>query len=127
DGFVDRYDYGCLAPDSNVPTFQVSRVSDCHVGTEGGQAYTGGRVSLRWLASDRVTLSFAGDITNEDSEPIPSVLIRVNEELTVNGTGPFVPDPNGATPAPGFPNDQYPRVGFNGTYIIGKDGTPVYL
>src|SRR5690606_31604425 len=68
DGFVDRLDYGCVHPDSNVPTFAVSRLSDCKVGTEGGQAYNAGRVSLRWLASDNVELNFAGDITNEDSE-----------------------------------------------------------
>ena len=130
DGYVDRLDYGCLRPQSNVPTFAVSKLSDCKVGTEGGQSYTAGRVALQWLPSDTVQVGFSADITNDDSEPIPSVLIRVNEDLTVNGTykdqvnGPFV---NPAAPPPGFPNAQYPRLGFNGTYIIGKDGTPVYL
>ena len=130
DGYVDRLDYGCVHPDSNVPTFSVSRLSDCKVGTEGGQSYTAGRVTLQWLPSDRVQVSFAGDLTNDDSEAIPSVLIRVNEALTLPApgggptTGPWV-DP-GAVP-PGFPNTQYPVVGSNGTYIVGKDGSPVYL
>src|SRR5690606_30452790 len=130
DGFVDRLDYGCVHPDSNVPGFSVSRLSNCKVGTEGGQAYTAGRVTLQWLPSDRVEVNFAGDLTNEDSEAIPSVLIRVNEELTLPlpgggpTSGPWV-DPN--DPPPGFPNTQYPVLGSNGTYIIGRDGSPVYL
>src|SRR5690606_39028125 len=125
DGYVDRLDYGCLRPSSNVPTFSVSQLSDCKIGTEGGQSYTAGRVALQWLPSNTVEVGFSADITNDDSEPIPSVLIRVNEELTTPPTattGPFV-----LPGTPGFPNDQYPSLGFNGTYIIGKDGTPVYL
>jgi iron complex outermembrane receptor protein len=130
DGYVKRLDYGCVHPTSNVPTFSVSKLSDCEVGTEGGQAYSAGRLSLRWIASDSVEVNLSGDITNEDSEAIPSVLIAVNETLTGPGgaTGPFVPPiaPLGG-PIPGYPNTNYPLFGFNGTYIIGKNGSPVYL
>ena len=122
DGFVDRLDYGCAHPTSNVPNFSTSRVSDCKVGTEGGQAYSGGRVMLQWEPSDDFLATFAADITNEDSEAIPSVLIGVNEGLTMFGTGPYV-----VTGTPGYPNERYPVLGFNGTYIIGRDGSPVYL
>jgi iron complex outermembrane receptor protein len=121
DGYVDRYDYGCLMPNSNVPTFGVSRLSDCKVGTEGGQSYTAGRIILKWDPSDRFSATFSADITNDNSESIPSVLIGVNEALTGPGgaTGPFA--------FPGSEGGNYPLIGFNGTYIIGKDGTPVYL
>lgn len=126
DGFVDRFDYGCVHPGSNVPTFQVSSVSDCKVGTEGGQAYTAGRVMLQWEPSSDFSATFAADITNDDSEANPSVLLRVNEALTGPGgpTGPFI---NPGAPPAGYPNPSYPLLGFNGTYIIGQDGTPVYL
>ncbi|MBF8269598.1 MAG: TonB-dependent receptor-like protein [Gammaproteobacteria bacterium] len=131
DGYVDRLDYACVHPNSNVPTFSVSKLSDCKVGTEGGQAYTAGRVSLRWLATDSVEINLNADLTNDDSEAIPSVLKRVNYALTGPGgaTGPFVPPPVPALggPVPGYPNARYPLVGFNGTYIMGVDGTPVYL
>ncbi|HUF74250.1 MAG TPA: TonB-dependent receptor [Gammaproteobacteria bacterium] len=126
DGFVDRLDYGCVHPTSNVPNFSVSRLSDCKVGTEGGQQYTGGRVMLQWEPSDDFRATFSADITNDDSEAIPSVLIGVNEALTLPGgpTGPFIFPP---APPAGYPNADYPNLGFNGTYIIGRDGTPVYL
>lgn len=132
DGYVDRLDYGCVHPTSNVPTFNVSRLSDCKVGTEGGIAYNAGRISLRWVASDNVEVNLSGDITNDDSEAIPSVLIHVNEALTGPGrpTGPYVGDnANVSRPNsnPGYPNANYPLLGYNGTYIIGQDGTPVYL
>jgi iron complex outermembrane receptor protein len=123
DGFVDRYDYGCLQPGSNVPTFQVSRTSDCFVGTEGGVSQTAGRVMVQWEPSDRFSAKFAADLVNDDSEAIASVLIGVNEDLVTpgpnTGTGPFV-----------FPGDEggnYPLPFFNGTYIIGLDGNPVHL
>jgi iron complex outermembrane receptor protein len=124
DGYVDRLDYGCMNPSSNVPTFQVSQLSDCKVGTEGGQAYAGGRVMLRWEPSDNFTANLSADITNEDSEALPSVLIAVNEALTGPGgaTGPYVP-----AGTPGYPNANYPLIGYNGTYIIGQNGAPVYL
>jgi iron complex outermembrane receptor protein len=126
DGYVTRYDYGCVVPTSNVPLFGTSRISDCVMGTEGGQSYTAGRVILSWEPSDDFTATFSADITNDDSEAIPSVLIAVNEALTLptlgGGTGPLV------TPGtPGYPNANYPNDGYNGTYIIGQDGTPVYL
>jgi iron complex outermembrane receptor protein len=131
DGYVKRLDYGCVHPTSNVPNFSVSKLSDCEVGTEGGQAYTAARLSLRWLATDNIEFNVAADITNDDSEAIPSVLIAVNEALTGPGgaTGPFVPPPVPALggPVPGYPNANYPLIGFNGTYLIGRDGTPVYL
>ena len=121
DGYVDRLDYGCVFPASNVPTFSVSRLSDCKIGTEGGQSYTAGRVMLNWEPSDNFSAVFSADLTNDNSEAIPSVLIGVNEALTGPGgaTGPFA--------FPGSEGGDYPLIGFNGTYIIGQDGNPVYL
>jgi iron complex outermembrane receptor protein len=133
DGYVDRLDYGCVHPTSNVPTFSVSKLSDCKVGTEGGIAYNAGRLQLRWVVSDDITVNLSGDITNQDDEAIPSVLIAVNEALTVGGqattnTGPYIPTiPPLGGPIAGYPNANYPLTGFNGTYIIGKNGSPVYL
>jgi len=133
DGYVTIYDFGCKHKYTNVPTFNVSKLSDCKTGEEGDEGYTAGRVSLRWLASDDVTVNFAADVTNQDTGAMPEVLIAVNEGLTGPGgaTGPYVGDntiPNFlGISNPGYPNAFYPSLGYNGTYIIGKNGRPVYL
>src|SRR5690606_14651997 len=110
DGYVTRYDYRCVHPDSNVPSFSTGRLSDCELGTEGGQNYTGGRFNLTWLPSDSVKVTVIADAINDQSETQPNVLIRVNEAITVAGSGPF----------------QLPQ-GFLGQSIAGTDGNPVHL
>src|SRR5262245_8744321 len=65
DGFVHRRDYGCEHPGSGVPTFNVGM--GCDLGTLGGQAYTAGRLSARWIASEAVEVNVIGDITNDKS------------------------------------------------------------
>ena len=82
-GYVTRYDYACvnkLPPPGTpgglptyVPTF------GCKTGTEGGQAYTSGRVALRWLATDKVEVNVAASIVNDQSEAQPSVLVQAGD------------------------------------------------
>ena len=48
DGYVHRRDYGCSHPGGGVQSFTVG--IGCDLGTLGGQAYTAGRLSLRWVA-----------------------------------------------------------------------------
>ncbi|HEX7081350.1 MAG TPA: TonB-dependent receptor [Gammaproteobacteria bacterium] len=80
DGYVTRLDYRCVHPESDLPTYIAGGdLSDCEIGTEGGRSFTGGRVFLQWLPSDRVTVDIIGDVIDDESEPVPNVLIRVNE------------------------------------------------
>ncbi len=72
DGYVHRRDYGCSHPGSGVPSFTVGM--GCDLGTLGGQAYTAGRVTFRWIASETVELNLIGDITNDRSEAGADVL-----------------------------------------------------
>ncbi len=75
DGYVTRYDYRCTHPTSTVPSTVTG--TDCKLGTEGGKEYLAGRLALRWLATDDVTVDLAGDVTRDGSEVAPSTLLYV--------------------------------------------------
>jgi iron complex outermembrane receptor protein len=64
----------------------------CKLGTLGGQSVSGGRVSLRWVASDAVDVSLIGDLTNDQSEAGGDVLRSANSPFTT------IDDGNPATP-----------------------------
>ncbi|HEV7714077.1 MAG TPA: TonB-dependent receptor plug domain-containing protein, partial [Steroidobacteraceae bacterium] len=76
DGYVNRYDYGCTHPGSGIPN--NGQQGDCLLGTEGGKDYTGGRVALRFLASDKVEINLTGDMIQDRSEVAAVVLQEVN-------------------------------------------------
>src|SRR5262245_46294473 len=59
DGYVHLRDYGCSHPGSGLPAFTVGM--GCDIGTLGGQAYTAGRLSLRYIASEAVEINVIGD------------------------------------------------------------------
>jgi iron complex outermembrane receptor protein len=88
DGYVKRLDYGCVHPESGIPTYNTGHVESCELGTEGGISYTAARGQLRWLASDAVAVTFSGDMVNDASEPAPTTLRRVN--AGVNNPNPPV-------------------------------------
>jgi iron complex outermembrane receptor protein len=108
DGFVNRRDYGCSHPGSGVP--QATLGMGCDLGTLGGQAYTAGRLSLRWVASESVELNLIGDITNDKSEAGADVLRAANSPATTLNGVPydcrFVPYGPGSCD-PNRPNDRY--------------------
>ena len=76
DGYVDRYDFGCSHPGSGVPN--NAQQGDCKLGTEGGKDYTGGRVGLRFIASDEVEINLSADAIQDRSEVAAVVLQEVN-------------------------------------------------
>ncbi len=137
DGYVTRLDYACAnglprpGQPGGLPTYAQS--FGCELGTEGGQSYTSGRLSLRWLPSDNVEINFATSFFNDDSESQPGVLIAAKDHagsnfpwLAPNGpsTPPFaspVPnnpafDPNAGGTVPIFFDNN-----GNGTYQPGID------
>jgi iron complex outermembrane receptor protein len=105
DGYVTRYDYGCTHPGSGVPSRVISE--SCKLGTEGGKSYTGARLALRWLPSERVEVNLAGDYTNDKSEASPFTLIYVG---------------NLGTPAAGIPAGP----GINPTRTAGPSVVTTY-
>jgi iron complex outermembrane receptor protein len=111
DGYVHRRDYGCEHPGSGVPAFTVGM--GCDLGTLGGQAYTAGRLSLRWIASEAVEVNLIGDITNDKSEAGADTLRFVyatpSNTVKVNGVPydcRFVAFGAGSCD-PNHPNDPY--------------------
>jgi len=66
DGYVDRYDYGCLYPESGIPN--QTQQGDCFLGTQGGKDYTASRAALRWLASDALEVNLSADYSMDNSE-----------------------------------------------------------
>jgi iron complex outermembrane recepter protein len=114
DGYVDRRDYGCSHPGSGVPSYTVGM--GCDLGTLGGQAYTAGRLSARWVASEAVELNIIGDITNDKSEAGADVLRQAGAPLSIDDGNPATPPvpydcrfvPYGPQSCdPNRPNDPY--------------------
>jgi iron complex outermembrane receptor protein len=75
-GYVTRYDYGCLHPNSGIPN--SSQQGDCVSGKQGGKDYSAGRAALRWLANDNLEVNYSIDATIDDSEVAATVLQAVN-------------------------------------------------
>jgi len=98
DGYIDVLDYGCTHPGSGVPIIRTSE--GCKVDEQGNQAYTSGRVSLRWLASDDVELNFVGDVVDDSSGTAAGVLLYGHNASTLFN----IDDGNPATPTVGFQN-----------------------
>jgi iron complex outermembrane receptor protein len=111
DGYVTRYDYGCLYPNSGIPNM-VGANRDCVSGHEGGKSYSAGRVALRWIPTDRLSVNLIGDYTYDNSEAPATTLVHA---LPLSTTpGPFGVSPaaltsvGGATYGPQFiPSDPY--------------------
>jgi iron complex outermembrane recepter protein len=76
DGYVTRYDYGCLFPNSGIPN--SSPQTDCATGKQGGKDYSAGRAALRWLAGDKLELNYSIDATIDNSPVAATVLQAVN-------------------------------------------------
>src|SRR6185312_9383509 len=76
DGYVTRVDFGCSHPGSAVPN--NGQHADCIIGHEGGKSYNGGRVGLRWIASDNVDVNLSADVVQDNSEVAAVVLQGVN-------------------------------------------------
>lgn len=88
DGYVTRYDYGCLYPDSGVPA--VRSGGNCKLGTSGGRESSGARGTLAWSPSESVKLTIIADYS-EDNSPPPATIATYIEgrgRTFLNGT-PF--------------------------------------
>jgi iron complex outermembrane receptor protein len=97
-GYVTRYDFGCLFPASGVPSNGGYNQS-CVAGHEGGKDYHAGRAALRWLASDNFELNLTGDISIDKSESAGVTLLGVDPTVGW-GNAEFN---SGLQPAPGPP------------------------
>ena len=92
DGYVTRVDYGCAFPGSGIASSATE--TNCVVGHEGGTNYHGGRVALRWLASDNLEVNLTADGTVDTSGASATTLLGVNPNPA--------PPPNGQTIAAGI-------------------------
>jgi iron complex outermembrane receptor protein len=82
DGYVKRYDYACLFPDSGIPG--NGQQGDCFLGTQGGKDYTASRAALRWLASDAVEVNLSADYSLDNSEV---AAITLQDAVSTPGNG----------------------------------------
>jgi iron complex outermembrane receptor protein len=125
DGFVKRLDYNCVNPSAGNA---AAKGTDCELGTEGGRSYTGGRLALRWLASDNVEVNLAADVLRDRSETSPDLLLAVDPAFAPPGyDSRYFPTDPYATYA-GFtigsaygPNYSYPTTNKLDSY--GLSGT----
>lgn len=91
DGYVARYDYGCLNPNSAIPATIHS--SDCKLGEEGGFNHEGVRASLRWLPIDPLDINLAYDTNRDRDETAASTLLQAINPRGQPSTnyGQFIP------------------------------------
>jgi iron complex outermembrane recepter protein len=96
DGYENVYDFGCANPSftatpvtfspTGVPTYGtpgtysvspglLTKANSCQNGQEGGTDYAGGRVAVRWAASDNFDQQFIVDLTNVNQEDPAETLI----------------------------------------------------
>ena len=88
DGHVRRLDYGCMHPDSGVPTVLTGDINGCKLGTEGGIDAKAGRLSLLWVVNEGLEVNLVYDRNKEDSEAAAGTMLQVNEQLNRgNGAG----------------------------------------
>lgn len=107
DGYVKALDYGCTHPGSNVRSQGFG--NGCLLDEHGEEAYTTGRVSLQWFATDDLEVNFIADYLNDSSGAAAGTLLwgdRTAIESATTGAGTFV---NPAVSIPGI------------------DGSPVYF
>ena len=94
DGYVTRYDYGCLNPGSGIPNM-VGANTNCVTGHEGGKSYSAARLALRWVPSDRLSVQLMADYTYDNSENPATTLIHALPLSTA--PGPFGVSPSALT------------------------------
>ncbi len=89
DGHVKRLDYGLTHPGSGVKPMGAG--SNPLLGTLGGQSYSAGKLSMRWVPTETVEVNVSGDYTRDRSEAGASVLLYYNNP-SVNSNGqPWLP------------------------------------
>jgi iron complex outermembrane receptor protein len=95
DGYLTRFDYGCLHPGSGVAA--VGTRQDCKLGREGGKNYGGGRLALRWQATPNLEINLSSTLVRDTSEPAPTELTGFTAAANpyFNGLSPglFVTNP----------------------------------
>jgi iron complex outermembrane receptor protein len=98
DGYMKRLDYACVHPSAaNAASTQIPVLTNCRLGTEGGEDVNAIRVALRWIASDSIEDNFSGDYTRDRSEvPALKLISSSNTQHLGSATGPFLVPGGGA-------------------------------
>ncbi len=107
DGYVTRFDYGCLHPTSGIPAVGGTQ-GNCVSGHEGGKDYQGGRVAFRWVPSDSFEANLTGDMTVDKSETSAITLLQVNPAAP----GAFATNLNS-----GFPPGNAKGVAYDSRFV----------
>lgn len=81
DGYVQLIDYGCAFPNSGIAS--TSPTGNCNKGSEGATDYSGGRVALRWLASDNLEFNLTADGTVDTSGSAAVTELKVSSANNV--------------------------------------------
>jgi iron complex outermembrane receptor protein len=112
DGYVQRIDYALTHPTSNVPVNESIGRRPL-LGEMGGRQLLAGRIALNWDPTPNLNIYLTADITNQDGDPGPAVLLAAGRP-----GNPF--DPRSQTPAV--------DTGGSGTpWLRGKNGQAVTI
>lgn len=103
-GYVDRIDYGCAFPNNPYGIRSlVASTAGCRVARDSNVNFSGGRVALRWIASERVEVNLATDYTNDRRNPTGAVLLGYRQASQSAATLARIQPIYDATPANDVP------------------------
>ncbi len=76
EGFVTRYDYGCMNPNNPEGIASIRSQGDCaSPDLFGGEGYSGTRAMLRWTPNDKLDINLSADYSTIDRTPSADVLV----------------------------------------------------
>lgn len=146
-GYVNLIDFGCRMQENGTPELIPDGIvandklgAGCKVGSQGGEDLKAGRAMLRWVASPDLEVGLTADITRDDRESNPDVLIGTVPTAFLPALIPSVAPWNGNLangPAPVYDSrfvpsshyESYANITTGNTASVNEWGvslTPVY-
>ena len=85
EGYQDRLDFACANPDlaGTLPTQGGNQLSNCKLGTQGGEDVSGYRAALLWDVSPDLEMQFTIDAQDDNSEVRANTLVEVEDAYPV--------------------------------------------
>jgi iron complex outermembrane recepter protein len=99
EGHVELIDFVCERPDEagTLPAITANRGSGCRIGTLGGEDSIGARFALRYVPSDRLSVSFTADYQDDQGESQADIITAIGAAPAFAGWNQMIQDTYGVT------------------------------
>ena len=88
-GYVNIYDYACKNPGAAGNLRPTTYSNGCKTGTEGSTDTTMGRVALKWLVNDNLTVDVSADMERDGGTSAPDVPLLIDPSYPGSGTANY--------------------------------------